>query len=376
MRPRHVICCAAILSAPIAPATLAAPAADGGLEQAVSAIQAQERAADYISMHGKLVRSRWDSKGSAWEPQGEQEINAVMENTPDGKFRVECLKELIPWRDGPAPFALSVYTMVYNGRIGGMVRTKYGKPGDKTQAGLLLAHLTPKPPPEYSEAVQSSGWVYSVFGVAQDRALLGGGKSQRFSSMLASLQGNPSLKVVNDDDANHHFLKVSVTDNKNPPVEKNIYWLDRDRGYALARREILKVYGDGLSVEKDIPSVDSNSEVTEMSQPAPGVYYPQHVETGTTLYDALYKTHIPTQKAVIDISNVQVNDPAVSAATFKVRVPKGSQLEDEETGAVIPIQSDAEGQAVIIRENEKKVVKMLEEGPPEPLTTAPAPSPR
>jgi hypothetical protein len=308
---------------------------------AVNAIRAQEQSVKELTASGIYKQTSWDLKRKAWVPNGEWDFTVICEGIPGGKRRLECHRSLAPWIGGPSPFAIDVSTVVYDGRL---TAALVNKQGDFTNPITTPQLEITGSPPNAVSAYVASAWIYSIFGNKDGLILNKNNPPQRFSRFLLDAQRLGGFRVQDTTEGTHNLLKVTVADRSS--MSEN-YYLDRDKGYSIYKYE-RTINGTTAPTSTIEVKASLQWEVLEFAEPIPHVFYPKIVEQdilktsgGDTVMHA---------KGAATLSNIVINDNAVTDDTYKLEIPKNTKLIDPVTGIMNTIGGSPEQQKKAIED--------------------------
>ena len=232
---------------------------------------------------------------------------------------------------------------------------------------LCFLGIGPVHSSNFDETALATGWANSTLGWVDSPA----GSSPDSTGKLVFRHGTPFLPFINKmrqlpgfrvetaTEGNREFLKITFPNARGNPNPYKTFYLDTNKGYALAREEWY--LGTFISVR---------IEVTAFTEPMPGLFYPKHVElTGFLRHgDPLHGGALPDGKSIrmknaqtrrsADISDVTVNT-AENDDAFKVEnidLPDGVPII---TG--LDIEGEGEPVAGTADERRQQLKNMVEE---------------
>ncbi|GEM_PF-2183803 len=162
------------------------------------------------------------------------------------------------------------------------------------------------------------GWSASIYGCFD-------AQGYTFTQLISNWQRHITISQESEEDRRYEVVTISNGSGQ----KKWVFWLDRDREYALKRRID---YREAPGGKQETLTMD----VKEFQEAAPNAYYPSHVVwTG--------------MGSVVDYraTSIVANDPTFDDAVFTFQWPVGTVVNDEFTGkgVVIGATPDLEGDA-------------------------------
>jgi len=261
-------------------------------------IQSNETKLLNVRVEGSSYSERWNDSSQEWEYNGEDHATSWFEGVPRGKRRIDHHKWVAPWVDGLAPFLEQTISSIYDGRISQTLQTRSGPSNAVSSSGSGDI----EPGLSLGVASAASGWGYSLYGAYEHSGYI----SRLFTSSPVT-----QLLVQKTSFNGIECIKLDVFISGLRTVT---FWFDPQRSYALIGCD--NYYGDGSS------SIARSMIVHELSEVAPGVYYPTKATSQSNLGNGM------RTRSRFEASSVVANDPKFSDDIFTMNWPPQTRVRD------------------------------------------------
>jgi hypothetical protein len=292
--------------------------ASGGpsLEELASEIAGSESKLLNLKVESQATVQKRGSQPGQWEDTPVCVVCTAWYNgLPGSKVRVDVVKEVLEWEDGPAPLGESSYSVAFDGQYGRTARHNVGPVGETAQVGRgeISADRPAKLKTQLLRAATGAG-LSTFFFRDNERAKL----SDLFKEAASQ---NTAVQITSETLLGFSCIKVTGGD---PAAGHQSYWFDPSRGFALVGYELINKRTDGTLW------VVGRIRVSELREAAPGIWYPTE---GYYECDSSPESGDEADRRYHYRASIAVaNDPAFDESVFSPMFPAGYTIDDRVQG--------------------------------------------
>jgi len=287
-----------------------APAIPPELSALVADISKAERQLKDLYVESSCVSEEADDLVGPWRETPERtQIVARYSGVPGSQCRIDVIKRVSPWQDGPAPWGESSGIVAYDGQAGRIVTRTAGAVGQAPPPELFLATITNGRPLQFQGASYAfdSGAAFSIF-------LYREWESRSLSAVLIGRMTEtkevPGAHMIVDDAVADGVKCKRVRIGKEGLMDERWY-VDPHRGFALIRYEY-----------ESRGRVESVKQVLSLQEAAPHIWYP----TEAVYYNGYLDK--PRRRMHYRASKVLVNT-AMGDEIYRPDFPAGYRVNDK-----------------------------------------------
>ena len=255
--------------------------------------------------------------------------NGWFNGSPEGRARVDVHKEVFRWRDGPAPYGESSYSVGFDGKHGRVVHYTRGHSG-KTfplKEAKLLADAPEQLRVNFLRICTGARYSFQFFFSDEDKD-----EGRTFSRFFKAAISPAALEAKAFEVALEEFQGVECIKfgSGNQKWGHITYWLDPARGIALLGHDNISIREDGSE------RVSTRIRVTKLKEVAEGIWWPMEA----TSISSPIKPGDPYSRTVYRASDVVANDPNFDENVFTVPFPDGYLIDDQVAGIKYRVGED------------------------------------
>lgn len=331
------------------------------LSTAIRAIRKQEDAVRNISYTSAYCAYGTYSGKTGLVLSEKLNADSTYDGLPRGRYRIEVLRDLARWTDGPAPFSVNIYASAYNGRVSTFLKTGSGTA--KALASVAVGAVGGRIPRTTTLGLyRQTGWNASIFGFTSN---IPGNGHPRFSTYISPTQKSVRVKYPVEGEGTvlrvptvraswklwHRKRYLRVV--RIGYYRTEVFLLDPRKGFSISGYRSIgwtgKKTAQGIVVTPQT-FVGAKFSVDGFYQPVPGVFFPRSVRAAGFAREGGKVTEVA--KWSVAFSHVQVNGPAVTGDTYVIAFPRGAVVHDMDTGQSLQIGGTTQQQ---LREIERAV---------------------